>query len=81
MSTSTTSVHLPFARKAGRPTVADLGPVLVSELPPVGAQAPGLMARVKDELAARRSMRSFERAVRNAGHSEQHDLLALGRRD
>lgn len=62
----------------------DLGPVLVSDLPaPRALQAEtrtGLLARVREDLSARREARQFERALRSADHSEAHDLYALRRR-
>jgi hypothetical protein len=72
-----------------RPTPATLldGPTLVSELPaagttgPVVAERPGLLQRVRTELAVRREQRSFERALAESGHAQAHDLLALRRRD
>jgi hypothetical protein len=77
---STTTVRIPSVRRSPRASVADLGPVLVSDLPPVAAVPAGLLARLKDDLLARRQARTFERAIRNAGHAERHDLYALGRR-
>jgi hypothetical protein len=66
----------------GVDTLDTLGPVLVSELPASSAPArPTLLARLREELAARREVRSFERAVRFAGPSEHGDLMALRRRD
>lgn len=59
---------------------ADFGPVLVSELPPVGALRPTLWARLRGDLAARRDARLFERAIRFATPSEYGDLLAMRRR-
>ncbi len=58
----------------------DLGPILVSELPPTLATRPSLFARLRADLTASRNGRSFERAVRSAGHNEQGDLLAARRR-
>ena len=55
-------------------TFEPLGPVLVSELPPVDVR-PGLLARVRAALALR-----FERALRLAGPNEHSDLLAAARR-
>ncbi len=58
-----------------------LGPVLVSELPALTAPArPTLLVRLRSDLTARREVRAFERAVRQAGPSEQGDLLAMRRR-
>lgn len=58
------------------------GPVLVSEVPPSAVTTTGnrFQARFLDMLQARRDARTFDRAVRNAGHNEAHDLLAAGRR-
>jgi hypothetical protein len=59
-----------------------LGPVLVSELPTSSVVArPSLFTRLRANLAGRREVRSFERAVRAASPSEHGDLLALRRRD
>jgi hypothetical protein len=63
-------------------TVDTLGPVLVSELPASSAPVrPTLLARLREELAARRESGAFERAIRRAGPSEHGDLMALHRRD
>lgn len=59
----------------------DLGPVLVSELPPAPPARPSFWSRLRDELLARRDTRSFERAVQYAGPAEYGDLLAARRRD
>lgn len=62
----------------------DLGPLLVSDLPPAVAPQPTLLSRLLDavraDLAARRESRAFYRAVRTAGHDEAGDLMALRRR-
>jgi len=60
-------------------TFEPLGPVLVSELPPVDVR-PGLLARVRAALALRVAERRFERALRLAGPNEHSDLLAAARR-
>ena len=56
-----------------------LDPVLVSDLPPVRPTVP-FLARLRAEVSRRRMERQFERALRTAGHDEQHDLLTLARR-
>ena len=56
-----------------------LDPILVSDLPPVRPTVP-FLARLRTEVSRRRMERQFERALRTAGHDEQHDLLALARR-
>ena len=64
-------------------TTADLGPVLVSELPaaPVVART-GLLARLRDELTARREHREFLRAVNGSTSCDEvGDLWAARRRD
>lgn len=61
-------------------TFNGLDPVLVSDLPPVGVKHPGLLARLRAELAQRRVERSFERALREADPALAGDLLALNRR-
>jgi hypothetical protein len=58
----------------------DIGPVLVSELPPPLPVRPSAFARYRAELAARREVRAFERAARNVGHAEYADLIAIRRR-
>jgi hypothetical protein len=64
-------------------TTDSFGPILVSEMPPLSVVGParsGLVARVREDLALRRQARRFDRALGNAGHNEQNDLLALSRR-
>jgi hypothetical protein len=61
-------------------TSLELGPVLVSELPPVPAR-PRLLQSVLAAITARREERAFERAVRELGHAQQSELLAMSRRD
>ena len=65
-------------------TTADLGPVLVSDLPAAPSDAAprtGLMARVREELAARREQRAFLRAVSSATSTDEAgDLWAARRR-
>ena len=61
-----------------------LGPILVSELPPltrISVERPGLLARLREDLVLRRRARAFDRALGLAGPGEQGDLLALSRRD
>jgi hypothetical protein len=60
-------------------TFEPLGPVLVSELPPVDAR-PGVLTRVRATLAHRVQEHRFERALRQAGPGEHSDLLAAARR-
>lgn len=60
-------------------TTFDLGPVLVSDLPPV-APSPTLWQRLRGTLHARLEERRFERALRAASHAEHADLLAAARR-
>ena len=60
-------------------TFDQLGPVLVSELPPVAA-APTFWARVRTRTVARLAERRFERALRQAQPGEVSDLLAAARR-
>jgi hypothetical protein len=60
-------------------TFEPLGPVLVSELPPVELR-PGLLARLRGHLARRVQERVFERALRDAAPGEHSDLLAAARR-
>lgn len=60
-------------------------PALVSEVPALALvgtapSRPSLWARLVEDLRSRRDSRTFERAIRNAGHNEVHDLLAAGRR-
>lgn len=57
----------------------ELRPVLVSELPPSLAR-PGLLGSLRARVVRRMGERTFERALRGAGHAEQTDLLALARR-
>jgi hypothetical protein len=61
-------------------TFEQLGPVLVSELPPVRTVRLTLAARVRETVTSRLHERAFERALRSAGPAEQSDLLALSRR-
>jgi hypothetical protein len=61
-------------------TFDQLGPVLVSELPPV-APVPTLWARVRTFVEARVAEARFERALRLASPAEHTDLLAAARRD
>ena len=56
-----------------------MGPVLVSELPPV-TMPPTLMARLRTRVATRAQERGFEAALRRAAPWEQSDLLAASRR-
>ena len=60
-------------------TLDQLGPVLVSELPPATA-APSLWAQLMARLTARLAERGFERALRQAQPGEVSDLLAAARR-
>lgn len=57
-----------------------LGPVLVSDLPPVGPSRPSLLGRLRTALARRLEEYSFERALRTAGPGEHSDLIAAHRR-
>lgn len=59
---------------------AELGPLLVSELPPAAAVSPSLWSRLRARLTARREARAFERAIRCASPNEHGDLLAARRR-
>lgn len=61
-------------------TLEQLGPVLVSDLPPVGPIRPGLLGRLRAALAHRLEEYSFERALRAAGPGEHSDLIAAHRR-
>jgi hypothetical protein len=60
-------------------TSFELGPVLVSDLPPVPAR-PHPLSALRRRVATRWEERRFERALRQAGPAEQSDLLALARR-
>lgn len=60
-------------------TLNQLGPVLVSELPPTPSQ-PSLWTRLKNELALRLAERRFEYALHAATPAEQSDLMAAARR-
>ena len=60
-------------------TLEQVGPVLVSELPPAAYQ-PSLLERVRAGFRVRVWERRFERALRHASHSEAGDLLAIARR-
>lgn len=57
-----------------------LGPVLVSELPPVGPRPPGLVARLRSQARHRLEERTFELALRSAVPAEHTDLIAVSRR-
>jgi hypothetical protein len=59
-------------------TFEPLGPVLVSELPPVDVR-PGLLGRLRSSIVLRAQERRFERALRHAGPGEHSDLLAAAR--
>lgn len=65
-------------------TFEQLGPVLVSDLPPVRTVRLTLSAkaaaRVRRAVTARLAERAFERALRTAGPSEHGDLIAVSRR-
>jgi hypothetical protein len=61
-------------------TFEQLGPILVSDLPPVRAVRLTLAARVRDAVTSRLHERAFEHALRGAAPSEHGDLLALSRR-
>jgi hypothetical protein len=60
-------------------TSATFEPLLVSELPPVEVQ-PGLVARLRAQVALRVQEHRFERALRHAAPGEHSDLLAAARR-
>jgi hypothetical protein len=60
-------------------TIEPLGPVLVSELPPV-TMPPSLLSRVRAAIAIRVQERRFEAALRYAAPGEHSDLLAAARR-
>ncbi len=79
---TTTALRVPRPRSATPTgdTLALLGPVLVSDLPPAAPARPGLWSRVRDELAERRDRRAFEAALSSARGSECGDLLAAQRR-
>lgn len=74
MSTTT------FTRSTRTPALD--GPTLVSELPVVtGAPArPGLLQRLREDLASRREARTFERALQASDWAQAGDLHALRRR-
>lgn len=57
-----------------------LGPVLVSELPPVGALREGLVARLRHQVQDRVEKRRFELLLRSATSAEHSDLIAVARR-
>jgi hypothetical protein len=57
-----------------------LGPVLVSELPPVGPSRPGLISRWCSAARQRADEVRFERALRVATPGEHSDLVAAARR-
>lgn len=61
-------------------TFEQLGPVLVSDLPPLGPVRPGRFGRLRTALARRLGEYSFERALRTAGPGEHSDLIAAQRR-
>lgn len=61
-------------------TVEQLGPFLVSELPPVRHLPLTLAARARHALTTRFQERAFERTLRHAGHAELGDLIAASRR-
>jgi hypothetical protein len=60
-------------------TLEQVGPVLVSDLPPAAYQ-PTLVERLRAAFQVRVWERRFERALRHASHSEAGDLLAAARR-
>jgi hypothetical protein len=60
-------------------TLDQLGPTRASEVPVV-ASPPTLAQRVRTAVQLRVSERRFERALRQATHSEAGDLLAIARR-
>lgn len=76
-----TTFSLPRPRSARPAVMLDLGPVLVSDLPPAAPIRPSLASRLREELEARRDARQFERTLAMAGQSEAGDLLAIRRRD
>ena len=61
-------------------TSVELGPVLVSDLPPAPVRPRPLQA-LRALLVARRQERAFERAIREVGHAQHSELLAISRRD
>ncbi len=61
-------------------TLDSLGPVLVSDLPPVGPLRPGLFRRLAIALRHRIEQTRFEAALRLAGPGEHSDLMAAARR-
>ena len=61
-------------------TFDQLGPVLVSELPPAGPLRPGLVARLRSRARRRVEERRFELALRIAAPAERSDLVAVARR-
>ena len=58
----------------------ELGPVLVSELPPAGPARPGVLSRWCSAARRHADERRFERALRSATPHEQSDLIAAARR-
>ena len=76
-----TTFSLPRPRSAHPALLLDLGPVLVSDLPPAAPLRPSLASRLREELEARRELRQFERSLALASTSEAGDLLAIRRRD
>ena len=60
-------------------TLEQLGPVLVSELPPA-AHVPTAWERLRTVVVARVAARRFEKALRFASPGEHSDLLAASRR-
>jgi hypothetical protein len=72
---TTLSLH----RTRAADVVAEIGPLLVSDLPAGLPAQPSWFARVRNEVVARRQARSFERALRHAGPGELGDLLAAHR--
>ena len=61
-------------------TFEQLGPVLVSDLPPVGPSRPALFSRLRSAISLRLAERRFEAALRHAAPGEHSDLLAAARR-
>jgi hypothetical protein len=66
--------------EGGGMTTYSFGPLLVSELPPVGPLTPGPLARLRTHLRQRVAEHRFEVALRSATPHEQSDLLAAARR-
>lgn len=61
-------------------TMEQMGPVLVSDLPPLRTVPSSLAARLIQAVRHRLQGRAFERALGSAGHNELSDLLAQSRR-